>query len=155
MEAFLKDWFAYNHRANESIVEVLTTVDSLPARAYEIFSHLLNAHRIWLNRIYPVDGLQVHPWEKLDKEVFSKLNDQNYTNTLLFLQSTKFGLQLGKQVYYQNSRGVDFTNSIQEIYFHILNHSAYHRGQVALLLRQAAAEPPLTDYIFFKREMPV
>lgn len=32
---------------------------------------------------------------------------------------------------------------------HVLNHSTYHRGQVALLLRQLGHTPPATDYRVF------
>ncbi|MGG1633398.1 DinB family protein [Paenibacillus sp. NRS-1760] len=31
-------------------------------------------------------------------------------------------------------------------------HGSYHRGQIALLLRQAGAEPILTDYIIYERQ---
>jgi uncharacterized damage-inducible protein DinB len=32
---------------------------------------------------------------------------------------------------------------------HMVNHSTYHRGQVASLLRQLGYQPPKTDLIFF------
>ena len=36
-----------------------------------------------------------------------------------------------------------------ELVQHLLNHSTYHRGQVALLLRQLGQSPPATDYRLF------
>ena len=33
-------------------------------------------------------------------------------------------------------------------------HGSYHRGQVAMLLRQSGAEPLPTDYIVFVRGVP-
>lgn len=41
------------------------------------------------------------------------------------------------------------TYALGELVHHILNHSSYHRGQVALLLRQLGHEPPSTDYRLF------
>ena len=35
---------------------------------------------------------------------------------------------------------------------HVVNHSTYHRGQVAMLLRQSGAKPNFTDLIYFYRE---
>ena len=35
---------------------------------------------------------------------------------------------------------------------HVANHSTYHRGQIATLLRQLGAKPASTDLIFFYRE---
>lgn len=36
--------------------------------------------------------------------------------------------------------------TLAELIQHILNHSTYHRGQVALLMRQLGYKPPSTDY---------
>ena len=38
------------------------------------------------------------------------------------------------------------TYTLGELLHHALNHSTYHRGQVALLLRQLGHTPPFTDY---------
>jgi len=37
---------------------------------------------------------------------------------------------------------------------HVANHSTYHRGQIALMLRQLDAEPPATDFHVFLAEAP-
>lgn len=47
-------------------------------------------------------------------------------------------------------RGEDFT--LGELVQHLLNHSTYHRGQIALLLRQLGHTPPATDYRLFLSE---
>lgn len=47
-------------------------------------------------------------------------------------------------------RGQDF--ALGELIQHALNHSTYHRGQVALLLRQLGHTPPATDYRLFLSE---
>jgi len=44
-------------------------------------------------------------------------------------------------------RGSDF--ELQELIHHVTNHSTYHRGQIALLLRQVGQTPPSTDFAFF------
>lgn len=44
------------------------------------------------------------------------------------------------------------TYTLGDLVQHILNHSTYHRGQVALLLRQLGHEPPSTDYRRFLTE---
>jgi len=35
---------------------------------------------------------------------------------------------------------------------HLVNHSSYHRGQLAGMMRQLGVKPPGTDYIVFVRE---
>jgi uncharacterized damage-inducible protein DinB len=37
---------------------------------------------------------------------------------------------------------------------HLANHSTYHRGQVAMMMRQLGAEPPATDFHVFLLEGP-
>jgi len=37
---------------------------------------------------------------------------------------------------------------------HLANHSTYHRGQVALMMRQLGAEPLATDFHVFLAESP-
>jgi uncharacterized damage-inducible protein DinB len=44
------------------------------------------------------------------------------------------------------------TYALGELIQHALNHSTYHRGQVALLLRQLGHTPPFTDYHDFLSE---
>jgi uncharacterized damage-inducible protein DinB len=45
------------------------------------------------------------------------------------------------------------TYTLGELIQHALNHSTYHRGQVALLLRQLGHTPPFTDYHDFLAEV--
>jgi uncharacterized damage-inducible protein DinB len=57
-------------------------------------------------------------------------------------------------VHYTNSDGQHFETSVSDILTHVALHGAYHRGQVAHLLRGAGAEPQATDYIQFGRGAP-
>jgi uncharacterized damage-inducible protein DinB len=45
------------------------------------------------------------------------------------------------------------TYTLGELIQHALNHSTYHRGQLALLLRQLGHTPPFTDYHDFLAEV--
>lgn len=47
-------------------------------------------------------------------------------------------------------RGYEY--ALGELIQHLLNHSTYHRGQVALLLRQLGQSPPATDFRLFLTE---
>jgi uncharacterized damage-inducible protein DinB len=42
--------------------------------------------------------------------------------------------------------------SVAHLMQHLANHSTYHRGQVALMIRQLAAEPLATDFALFLME---
>ena len=46
----------------------------------------------------------------------------------------------------------EHTYTLAELVQHTLNHSTYHRGQVAVLLRQIGHRPPSTDFRLFLTE---
>jgi uncharacterized damage-inducible protein DinB len=52
----------------------------------------------------------------------------------------------------KTTAGVAFAQPLWQMLQHVANHSTYHRGQVATLLRQLGAKPISTDLIFFYRE---
>jgi uncharacterized damage-inducible protein DinB len=45
-----------------------------------------------------------------------------------------------------------FQISLAHLMQHLANHSTYHRGQVALMMRQLTAEPCATDFAMFMME---
>ena len=62
--------------------------------------------------------------------------------------------ELSRVIPYVNSAGDAFHSTVEDILVHVAMHGSYHRGQVALLLRDAGCEPSPTDYIAFVRGAP-
>jgi uncharacterized damage-inducible protein DinB len=58
---------------------------------------------------------------------------------------------LEREIDYTNQAGKTFCNSPRDILTHLGMHSHYHRGQIALLVRQAGSAPAVTDFIAFCR----
>jgi uncharacterized damage-inducible protein DinB len=52
-----------------------------------------------------------------------------------------------RPVTYRNFAGAEFTQPVEQIVQHLVNHQTYHLGQVATLLRQVGAQPPNIDLI--------
>ncbi|HMR56073.1 MAG TPA: DinB family protein, partial [Cyclobacteriaceae bacterium] len=52
---------------------------------------------------------------------------------------------------YKNYVGDYYETNVEQIMIHLVNHGSYHRGQVAMLLRQKGYEPVNTDYITYDR----
>lgn len=52
---------------------------------------------------------------------------------------------------YHAFNGQPFSNTLEEIVRHVVNHGSYHRGQVALMLRQLGHPASNTDLIAFTR----
>src|SRR5690606_1364355 len=61
---------------------------------------------------------------------------------------------LEREVSYRNSAGRAFESTVVDLLMHVALHGSYHRGQIALLLREGGAEPSATDYVAFIRGAP-
>ena len=61
---------------------------------------------------------------------------------------------LARNVHYTNSAGLEFDSTVGDILLHVALHGAYHRGQIALLVRAGGSAPAPTDYIQFTRGAP-
>jgi uncharacterized damage-inducible protein DinB len=59
---------------------------------------------------------------------------------------------LARNVRYVNLRGETWEYALWKQMLHVLNHSTYHRGQAATMLRQLGRTPPSTDLLVFYDE---
>lgn len=59
------------------------------------------------------------------------------------------GRDFDRPISYENPPGTTWTYPLREMVRHVVNHSSYHRGQIASLLRRLGATPPATDYLVF------
>jgi uncharacterized damage-inducible protein DinB len=59
---------------------------------------------------------------------------------------------MSQRVEYKNTKGEPWTSTVGEIMMHVTMHGAYHRGQIATLLRDSGNEPAYTDYIHAVRQ---
>ncbi len=120
-----------------------------PPEALRLFLHVLGAEGVWLARLEgrPSD---IAVWPTLDLDAAAELAERNargYRALLWPLSS----LDLDRLVSYTNSAGESFQTTVDDILTHVCLHGAYHRGQVARILRLEGGTPIPTDYIAFVR----
>lgn len=148
MRGEFQDLFKYSHHVNQKLIAVLSgNRTKLSERTVQLINHLLNAHQIWNARISQemVLGVwQLNAWEDLQG-----IDQKNYLKSLQILEE----IDLEQMVFYKNSSGSKFSDKAKDILFHIINHSTYHRAQIAILMREQGIEPINTDYIFYKRQI--
>lgn len=148
MKQFFTELFEYSHYFNQKLGDIFSDNPGRTSeKAVKLYNHVLNAHQIWNNRIeqkQTASGVwEIHPLQDL-----KSIDKTNYEQTLLILD--KF--DLNRIISYTNFKGETFRNSIRDVLFHTINHSTYHRGQIAADFRQHGLEPLATDYIFYKRQ---
>ena len=147
MKLFFKELFEYNHHFNQKLSEVFVEKhDTISERSVKLFSHILNAHHIWNSRIIGKQNA-FNVWDIHPAEQFREIDHKNFNETVLALNQ----VDLNNIILYKTTKGQAFENKTSDILFHIINHSTYHRGQIAADFRQTGTEPLSTDYIFYKR----
>ncbi|WP_374443207.1 DinB family protein [Epilithonimonas sp.] len=146
MKEHFKDLLEYNLHFNQLLIQNFLQNSSVwQEKSKNLLNHILNAHQIWNARILDENTFGV--WQINDDHSLLNINSDNYNHSVKILNERN----LDEIIVYRNSKGDDFQNSIQEIFFHFINHSTYHRGQIAMLMKQAGLEPIATDYIFYRR----
>lgn len=147
MKIFFDQLFDYNFYCNKKIIEVCTGLDTVPEKSHSIFSHILNAHHIWNARIWK----QQPEFKVFQLHEVNDWGDIHYENQRSSFEITSSIEDFDRRVDYENSNGQQYTNTVQDIIFHIINHSTYHRGQLAIDFREHGIEPLITDYVHYKR----
>ena len=147
MTTFFKELFQYSNHFNQLLIsKLIENSDKVSEKTNQLQNHIINAHQIWNSRLLnkkPFDVFEIHSVTEL-----KKLDNENYQNTLKIIEATN----LAQIFEYTNTKGQTFTNSVQDILFHIINHSTYHRAQIATEFKQFGLDPLVTDYIFYKRD---
>lgn len=108
-------------------------------------AHILSAEKLWLERIRRVP-LSMAVWPSLTIEECEALADEMAAAWREYLTNLAAdGLE--EKVEYKNSKGEAWSSRVEDVLTHVLMHSAYHRGQIALEMRTAGMEPAYTDFI--------
>lgn len=145
MHEFFTELFRYSHHANQQIAEILLEQpNAISERAHKLFCHILNAQHIWNQRIKGA-APRYAVWDLRPAAQLGTLNDE------LLRESLELLPQSDRLIRYTNTKGESFQNSARDILFHVINHSTYHRAQIATELQHNGLRPPATDFIFYKR----
>jgi uncharacterized damage-inducible protein DinB len=138
--------------ADKRVLDSLGAMALPNQRAIDLYAHVLGAEHVWLSRILgraPRERI----WPDLTLERAGALAAENAASLRSFLESLSAD-QLQRKVAYNNSAGLAFESTIEDMLLQVVLHGCYHRGQVALMVRGAGGEPAPTDYIAFIRGAP-
>jgi uncharacterized damage-inducible protein DinB len=146
----LRRQFAYDEWANREVLARLRSSVRPAARPLQLLAHILSAERLWLERIRKQpQSLPVWPDFTLD-QCESQIAELAQLWRTLLNQLDSEGLSA--KVTYKNSKGEPWNSTVEDILTHVLLHSAYHRGQIAIQMRTAGEQPAYTDFIHAVRQ---
>lgn len=145
----LRELFNYNDWANRRIIVALKESQSEQSR--KILAHLLITEAEYFERLYGKDSTGFDFWKDLSLEECGDLARETAERfEKLLRRFEEEGLDL--QAAYKTSEGVSCENTFRELLTHVLFHSAIHRGNIILKIREEGFTPPKTDYIIYLRE---
>ena len=148
MKKYFLKLYQYNAWANDRVLSCLRQQSVDDEKTLTIFGHVLAAQFLWLHRIKGLAPPDVKLWGKYSLERLEKMVTDANQQWKEFVESHE---NFDREMTYTNYVGELYTNNVETIMMHLVNHCSYHRAQVALLLRQKGFEPINTDLITYDR----
>ena len=135
----------YNQWANDRFIDHLSGLDGYPESISRLMSHILNAMDIWISRIKTNES-NFEVWQIHNESKWQELNNNLCQESLMIATERS----LNDWIHYKNTKGVAGSRQVGHILYHLVNHSTYHRGQMALELNNAGLKAVSTDYFIYK-----
>jgi uncharacterized damage-inducible protein DinB len=113
--------------------------------------HILSADRVWLSRWRGMSSSPMKAEDVPTIEVLKKQWDSHSLELNNFLRTLRED-QLSAPLSYTDFKNNVNAQILAQQMQHKVNHSTYHRGQIASMLRQLGAKPINTDLITYYRQ---
>jgi uncharacterized damage-inducible protein DinB len=156
--AELQDLYEYNRWAHQRTLEAAIELTneqcervvggSFPS-VRATLEHMLGAEVIWLSR-WEGHSLGNSPdfTGLADVTALQRIWDSFWHRQFIFLESLSDD-ELTRQIAIRTRSGIETVQPLGETMIHVMNHSTYHRGQVAGQIRQVGGTPNTTDYFIY------
>ena len=151
-------WYTYEKDVH---AKVLASLDTVPedrrtspefGKAVALLAHMVAARKLWL---YRMGGSPDSP-----KDIFFE------SPSLEWVQDALAGMEAAWSTYldrltdtdlervfeYKALDGGGYENTVVDVLTQLFGHSWYHRGQIAMLIRNLGGTPAVTDFVFWCRE---
>ena len=156
-----RELFAYNAWANRRFFAAL---ESLPAESYfrdlksshgglhGTLCHIVWAEDLWLSRWLGRPNPAVSQGKDLTTLAAARARWEAIEAERLAFLAGLGERRLAETLAVRPSGGGEYLHTFRQMFRHVVDHSAYHRGQLVTLLRQLGVTPPSTGLIVFYRQ---
>jgi uncharacterized damage-inducible protein DinB len=144
LQHYLFRLFDHDDWANREILAALQAQPYTPHKAVRLMAHVVAVEYVWLARLKGEADPPV--WPEWGLQEVTRQREALAGAVADYFASLESN-SLQSAVEYTNTKGEHFTNTVTDILMHIVSHSAYHRGQVAMVMRDAGITPAYTDFI--------
>ncbi len=148
MKKYFLRLYQYNAWANKRVMDCLTRQNARDEKILSIMGHILTAQFLWLHRIESLPPPDLKLWGSYELEQLLSLSEKAGRQWLEFVEGTD---DFNREMTYRNYAGDPFTNNVEMVMIHVVNHSTYHRAQIAILLPSLGFKAVNTDFITYDR----
>jgi uncharacterized damage-inducible protein DinB len=142
--------FKYNDWATIATASSLKGLEKKDERLGKLLSHIISAQKLWLNRVLERE-IMVKPWDELSVQECISQSTFVTAEWINLLESFN-DKDLDKRIEYTNTKGEKYVSTIKDIVTQVINHSTYHRAQIAQRVKTLGGKPAVTDYIVYQRQ---
>jgi uncharacterized damage-inducible protein DinB len=150
MKKYFTKLYHYNAWSNNRVLGCLKRQNIKDEKVMTLMGHIVAAQFLWLHRIKGLPAPNVKLWGQYTLDQLLTMADDAGKKWIDFVESTD---DFDRELTYKNYVNEPYTNNVEMIMIHLVNHSTYHRAQIAMLLRQKGFEPINTDFITYDRVM--
>jgi len=150
MKKYFLKLYHYNAWSNKRVLNCIKRQTVGDEKILTIMGHIVAAQFLWLHRIKGLPPPDVKLWGTYTLDQLLVMAEDAGKKWIDFVESTE---NFDRELTYRNYLNEPYTNNVETIMIHLVNHSSYHRAQIAMLLRQKGFEPINTDFITYDRVM--
>lgn len=143
--------FSYDRWANRECLSALKAAGSDDPKVLRLIAHTISAQKLWLERLQR-EPQSMSVWPSSTIAQCAALADDMAAAWKKYLKGLPASGLGEERIDYRNSKGELWSSRVEDVLTHVLMHSAYHRGQVALEMRAAGYVPAYTDFIHAVRQ---
>jgi len=156
----IREWYRYNSYVRKKYLKVI--FEKIPKRQLyrdrgasfpsivDVFAHVLDAYRYWFVYVYNDDLDRHHPSWRRRRYTLRTLREYERKVDRLVLGIVE---ELEPESLGRRLRSRNRTETVREMLVHMVEEELQHRGELNALLWQMDIEPPITDWIDWKREI--
>ena len=155
----LRFLFSYNDWAND---RTFGSLEQLATEQYErviggsfpsireTAGHLASAEWVWLERWHGVSPRTAAEWSHAPSVATVRQHLSQVAERRSRYAGSLTDADLSRPMAFTRFNGETATLPLDHQFRHLVNHSTYHRGQIAAMIRQVGGTPVGTDLINFK-----
>ena len=154
----IQQLYRYNKWANATVMKSVAPLSTEELTRHlggsfpcvrDTLVHIMAAEWIWLRRWKGVSPRSLFEASEFpDLAAVRARWGEIETEQMDFVKETT-DESLARIISYVNTRNQTWEYPLGRLMQHLVNHSSYHRGQVANFLRQLGAQPAATDFLIY------